>query len=99
MDELDGDVLGIRAPSTVAERDQLAAFPDLAAMAAPTRLMASAQSTKARPASGRRAKASATAPDPIGPDYPPPTPFTDAPQASRRKGTIGHTPIDAWPSC
>src|SRR5439155_6991493 len=48
-------------------------------MAAPARLIASAHSARARPASRRRAKASATDSETTGPDCPPPIPFTDAP--------------------
>lgn len=79
VNELDGDVLGIRAPSAVAERDQLAAPLNLAAVAAPALLIASAHAMRARPASRRRAKASAPDPKTTGPDRAAPTPLTDAP--------------------
>src|SRR5215813_9695938 len=66
--------------------------PNLAAISTAVALTASAHSTRARPASRRRAKASATALEATDPDRAPPMPFTDAPPAHASEKTTSATP-------
>src|SRR5262245_4613680 len=66
--------------------------PNLAAMSAAVAVTASAHSTRARPASRRRAKASATALEATDPDRAPSMPFTDAPPAHASEKTTSATP-------
>src|SRR5215831_18770679 len=79
-------------PAPLPNAMSLPPAPNLAAMSAAVAVTASAHSTKARPASRRRAKTSATALEATDPDRAPSMPFTDAPPAHASEKTTSATP-------
>src|SRR5262249_19336366 len=92
VDELDGDVLGIRAPTAIAERDEPATRTEPARHVGGRGADRLGTLDQGQTGLRRRAKASATALEATAPDRAPSMPFTDAPPAHASEKTTSATP-------